>query len=142
MKQKNKIVGYTAGVFDMFHIGHLNRIKGAKELCDYLIVGVNSDELVETYKSKKPVINQNDRMEIVKAIKYVDEVVLIETRDKKDAYDKYKFDILIAGEEWKNTESYIKAEEDFKNLGVKVCYKPYTERVSSTMLRNIILENK
>lgn len=142
MKQKNKIIGYTAGVFDMFHIGHLNRIKGAKELCDYLIVGVNSDKLVETYKSKKPIINQKDRMEIIKAIKYVDEVVLIETRDKKEAYDKYKFDILIAGEEWKNTESYVKAENDLKDIGVKIFYAPYTEGISSTMLRSVIMDNK
>ena len=140
MEKRNKIIGYTAGVFDMFHIGHLNRIKGAKEKCDYLIVGVNSDMLVEEYKNRRPIINQKDRLEIINSIKYVDEAVLVDTRDKKNAYDKYKFDILIAGEEWRNTESYLKAERDLKKLGVEIFYEPYTDGISSTILKKILTD--
>ena len=99
-------IGYTTGVFDMFHIGHLNIIKQAKELCDHLIVGVSTDELVELYKGRKPMIPFEQRIEIVKSIKYVDEVYTQRSLDKFDAYDDLKFDVLFHGDDWKNSNLY------------------------------------
>ena len=127
-------VGYTAGVFDMFHIGHLNLIKRAKECCDYLIVAVSTDELTTSYKGKSPIIPFQDRIEIVKAIKYVDEVVVQEDRDKIKAYQKYNFDALFVGSDWKGDEMFAKTEEYMKARGGEVVYFPRTEGVSSGLL--------
>lgn len=138
-----KIIGYTAGAYDMFHIGHLNLLRKAKENCDYLIVGINSDELIKKYKHKETIIPENERMEIVKAIKFVDEVVLINNRDKLDAYNKYKFNRLIVGDDWKGSQDYQIAEEELRKFNVKVIYLPYTKNISSTILRealNIIIK--
>ena len=138
-----KIIGYTAGAYDMFHIGHLNLLRKAKENCDYLIVGINSDELIKKYKRKETIIPENERMEIVKAIKFVDEVVLINNRDKLDAYNKYKFNRLIVGDDWKGSQDYQIAEEELRKFNVKVIYLPYTKNISSTILRealNIIIK--
>ena len=128
-------VGYTTGVYDMFHIGHLNIIKRAKEQCDYLIVGVSTDELVEEYKHKTPVIPFQDRVEIIKALKYVDEVVPQVTMNKLDAWEKYKFNVIFHGDDWKNTSLYNEIEERLKKVGVEFVYFPYTKGISSSMLR-------
>lgn len=130
-------IGYTAGVFDMFHVGHLNILKRAKENCEHLIVAVSTDELTESYKGKRPVISLNDRMEIIKSVKYVDEVVIQEDRDKIKAYEKYKFDVLFVGSDWQGDEMFIKTEEYMRARGGEVVYFPRTEGVSSRMLAKL-----
>lgn len=134
-----KTIGYTAGTFDMFHVGHLNLLKHAKERCDYLIVGVNSDELVRTYKNKDVVIPLEERMQIVEAIKYVDEVVRMDTLDKLTAWEQNKFDLIFIGDDWKGSERWKKTEEEMAEYGVKVVYLPYTQQTSSTLLREKLL---
>ena len=99
-------IGYTTGVFDLFHIGHLNIIKKAKEKCEHLIVGVSSDEIVEGYKSTKPIIPLEERIEIVGAIKYVDQVVVQDNFDKISAWEKYKFNVHFHGNDWENSKEY------------------------------------
>lgn len=131
-------IGFIQGTFDMFHIGHLNLIRNAKNVCDYLIVGINTDELVEKYKQKTPVVPLKERMEIVSAIKYVDKVVITKDRDKVKLHKKYKFNYLIMGDDWKNTEFYDKVEKELNELGVKIIYFPYTKSTSSTKLQKTI----
>lgn len=132
-------VGYTTGVYDMFHIGHLNILKRAKEQCDYLIVGVSTDELVYKSKNKYPIIPFEERMEIIGAIKYVDKVVPQENKDKMAAYEKYKFDAMFVGDDWKGSELFTKCEEELKKKGSTVVYFPYTKSTSSTILREKVL---
>ena len=134
--KKNRI-GYTTGVFDLFHIGHLNILRKAKERCDYLIVGVTSDELV-SYKNKKSVIPFEERVEIIKSIKYVDKVVVQENMNKMEAWNKYKFNIMFVGSDWKGTDKWNKYEVDFKLLGVKIEYFEYTKNTSSTLLKEVL----
>ena len=131
------IIGYTTGVYDLFHIGHLNLLKNAKAQCDRLIVGVSSDEIAQ-YKNKKPFIPQEERMEIVKAIKYVDEVVLQEDLDKIKAWNKYHYDILFVGSDWKGTDKWDRYEQQLQEVGAKVVYLPYTKTTSSTILQETI----
>lgn len=125
-------IGYTTGVFDLFHIGHLNILKSAKERCEYLIVGVSTDEVVENYKNKRPIIPFNERVEILKAIRYVDQVVPQSTLDKKDAWEKLHFNVIFHGDDWKGSDLYIQIEQDLKALGVDVVFLPHTEGTSST----------
>ncbi len=136
----NKIIGYTAGVFDLFHIGHLNLIKKAKENCDFLIVGVNSDNLVKKYKNKSPIIPESERLEIINSLKFVDKVVLINTRDKLDAYNKYKFNRIFVGDDWKGHPSYLEAEKKLQPYHVEFMFFPYTKNTSSTLIRKTLLE--
>lgn len=128
------IIGYTTGVFDMFHIGHLNILKRAKEQCDYLIVGVSTDEVVQTYKHKTPIIPYNQRKAIVEAIKYVDKVVPQTTMDKMQAWKELHFNVMFHGADWKGSDMYNKIVEDFSKIGVSVVFLPHTEGVSSTIL--------
>ena len=111
-------VGYTQGVFDMFHIGHLNLINQAKLYCDYLIVGVNSDELVKQYKKKQPVINEHDRQIIVSNIKAVDECTIVNSLDKKDVYELYHFNAVFIGADWKGDSRWKRTEIDMALYGV------------------------
>jgi len=134
MNKKYK-VGYTTGVFDMFHIGHLNILRRAKEQCEYLIVGVSTDEVVQNYKNKTPIIPFEQRMAIVEAIKYVDKVVPQTSMNKMDAYKTLKFDALFHGSDWQNSEMYNKIIEEFKTVGVEVVFLPHTDGISSTILR-------
>ena len=127
-------IGYTTGVFDLFHIGHLNILKRAKERCEYLIVGVSTDEVVESYKGKKPVIPFEERVEIVKAIRYVDEVVAQTTMDKIEAWNRLHFDALFHGSDWKGSNMYDAIEKKLKEAGVDMVFLPHTEGISSTML--------
>ena len=129
------IIGYTTGVYDMFHIGHLNILKRAKEQCDYLIVGVSTDELVETEKNKTPVIPFEQRCEIIKAIRYVDEVVPQVDKNKLEAYFNLKFNKMFVGSDWQGTPQWAKFEEQFKPYGVEIVYLPHTDGISSTELR-------
>jgi glycerol-3-phosphate cytidylyltransferase len=135
MEKKKYKIGYTQGVYDMFHIGHLNLINHAKEYCDYLIVAVNSDELVQTYKSKTPVINQEERRIIVENIKAVDKCVIATTLDKVEAWKQYHFDAIFIGDDWKGNERWAKTEKDLEPYGADVVYLPHTDGISSTMLR-------
>ena len=128
-------IGYTTGVYDMFHIGHLNILKKAKEQCDYLIVGVSTDELVKAYKNKIPVIPFEERMEIVKSIRYVDKVIPQTTMDKYEVWEKEHFNVIFHGDDWKNSTIYNEIEEKLKKVGVDFVYFPYTKGVSSTILK-------
>ena len=127
------IIGYTTGVYDLFHIGHLNLLKNAKGLCDKLIVGVTTDELVQ-YKGKKPVIPYVDRAEIVRSIKYVDAVVAQENMDKLTMCKKLKANILFVGDDWYQTEKWEQYEKEFNNVGIKIIYFPYTKGISTTQI--------
>lgn len=135
---KDKVIGYTTGVYDMFHIGHLNVIRGAKEQCDYLIVGVSTDELVQSEKNKNPVIPYKERAEIVAALKYVDEVVPQFDKNKLAAWKKYHFNKMFVGSDWKGTSQWEKIESDFASSGVEIVYLPHTDGISSTQLTGII----
>ena len=141
MSSNNKKIGYTTGVFDLFHIGHLNLLKNAKSLCDKLIVGVTTDELV-AYKNKKAVIPFNERMEIVSSIKYVDAVVPQESMDKMGMWKKLKFDVMFVGDDWYKSEKWKKYEDDFKAVNVKIVYFPYTKGTSSTLINDILLKQR
>lgn len=134
-------VGYTAGVYDMFHIGHLNIIKNAKSLCDYLIVAVSTDEVVEQNKHKKTIIPFADRVKIVEAIRYVDKVVPQDSYDidgKIKAAIDNKIDVMFVGDDWKGTEKWNRIEEKLNTIGVKLIYLPHTDGISSSMLREIV----
>jgi len=132
------VIGYTTGVFDMFHIGHLNILKRAKEQCDYLIVGVSTDENVLVYKNKKPIIPFNDRVAIVESIKYVDQVVPQESMDKMEAWKRLHFNVMFHGSDWKGSDMYNKLINDFKEVGVEIVFLPHTDMVSSTLLSNVL----
>ena len=131
------IIGYTSGVYDLFHIGHLNLLKNAKGLCDKLIVGVTTDELV-AYKNKKAVIPHSERMEIVRSIKYVDAVVPQEDMDKFKMWERLKFDIMFVGDDWFNNPKWKAIDEQFKKVGVKIIYFPYTKGTSSTLINETL----
>lgn len=128
-------IGYTTGVYDMFHIGHLNLIRRAKEQCEFLIVGVTTDELCFKRKNKYPIINQNDRMEIVEAIRYVDQTVSQENMDKLEVVKKYSVDVVFVGSDWKGTDAWNKYEKEFAEVGCTVVYLDHTDGISSTILR-------
>ena len=135
------VIGYTAGVYDMFHIGHLNVIKNAKSLCDYLIVAVSTDEVVEANKHKKPIIPFSERATIVESIRYVDKVVpqiSYSIDGKIQAAKDNHISIMFVGDDWKGTEKWSKIETELLKIGVKVIYLPHTDGISSTMLRETI----
>lgn len=140
MKKYN--IGYTTGVFDMFHIGHLRILQRAKEQCNYLIVGVSSDEIVREYKNRTPIVNVKERMEIISSIKYVDEVVMQEDMDKFKAWEKLHYDVLFHGDDWKKTDMYNSIELKLGEVGVDVVYLPHTPGISTTILTEIIREVK
>ncbi len=127
-------IGYTTGVFDLFHIGHLNILKKAKEQCEYLIVGVSTDELVRSYKHKMPVIPFEERIAIVEAIKYVDKAVVQESMDKFNAWERLRFNVVFHGDDWKNSNMYDRYIDQFKKVGVDVVFLPHTDGVSSTQI--------
>ena len=134
MKKKYKI-GYTQGVFDMFHIGHLRLINRAAEYCEKLIVGVNSDSLVKEYKNKIPVICEKDRVDIVHNLKSVDRAEIVTTLDKTILWERFHFDAVFIGDDWKGNDRWKQTERNLKPLGVDVVYLPHTPQISSTLLR-------
>jgi len=138
MKKYKK--GYTTGVFDLFHIGHLNILKKAKEQCEYLIVGVSTDELVKKYKNKDTVIPFEERKQIVEAIKCVDHVVPQNVLGKIEAHLHLKFDVLFQGSDWKNSPIYVETIKYLKNENVDIVLFPYTQGTSSTKLTRILDE--
>ena len=134
MEKKYK-VGYTTGVYDMFHIGHLNIIKRAKEQCEYLIVGVTTDELCMQRKGKCPIICEKDRMEIVESVKYVDKVVPQMDMDKIKPVTQYGVDVVFVGSDWKGTPEWTEYEKEFEKVGCSVVYLDHTDGISSSILR-------
>lgn len=134
--QKKYKIGYTTGVFDMFHIGHLNILKKAKEQCDFLIVGVTTDELCFSRKHKYPIIPENERAMIIEAIKYVDKVVLQEDMDKLSAIKRYNADVVFVGSDWKGTDAWDEYEKMFAPEGCDVVYLDHTDGISSTIIRD------
>jgi len=130
-------IGYTSGVYDLFHVGHLNLLKNAKGLCDKLIVGVTSDKLV-SYKNKKAMIPHAERMEIVRSIKFVDAVVPQDNMDKFKMWQRLKFDVMFVGDDWFETDKWRELDRQFKSVGVKIIYFPYTKGISSTLINKTL----
>ena len=136
------IIGYTTGVYDLFHIGHLNMLKNAKGFCDKLIVGVARDEIV-TYKNRKVIIPFEERIEIVRSIKYVDVAIPQDSIDleyKFEMWKKLHFDVVFTGDDWYGVERWQKLEEKFKSVGVKLIYFPYTKGTSSTLINKTLAQ--
>ena len=136
---KKTIVGYTSGVYDLFHVGHLNLLRNATSLCDNLIVGVSTDELV-SYKNKKSVIPHAERMEIIRNIKGVDAVIPQEDMDKFKMWERLKFDVMFVGDDWFETDKWREIEAKFNEVGVKIVYFPYTKGTSSTLLNEVLVK--
>lgn len=134
MENKKYRIGYTTGVYDMFHIGHLNILKKAKEQCDFLIVGVSTDEVVRSYKNKTPIIPFEERIAIVSELKCVDLAVPQKSMNKMEAWKELKFDVMFHGSDWKGSDMYNKLIEEFSAVGVDVVFLPHTEGISSTLL--------
>lgn len=132
-------VGYVPGVFDLFHIGHLNVLRNARAFCDVLIAGVVTDEVAQRNKGLRPVVPTDERLAIVAACRYVDHAVLEDTTHKLDMWKTLKFDMIVKGDDWKGTDRGDKLEQDFAAVGVEVVYVPYTEQTSSTLLRRVLL---
>lgn len=131
-------IGYTTGVFDMFHIGHLNILRNAKEQCEYLIVGVSTDELVESYKHKMPIIPFKERIAIVEGIRYVDRGVPQRSMDKFAAWEQLRFNAIFHGDDWKGSDMYNEVEKRLNSVGVDMVFLPYTDGTSSTMLKDVL----
>ena len=131
-------IGYAAGAFDLFHVGHLNILKRAKSQCDYLIAGVVSDEMLELTKGKTPVIPLAERLEIVSSLRYVDRAVAEVVPDKLETWQSLRFDIFFKGDDWRGTKKGLQLEREFAAVGVEVVYFPYTIDTSSTMLRRAL----
>jgi glycerol-3-phosphate cytidylyltransferase len=133
------ILGYTTGVFDLFHVGHVNLLRNAKAMCDKLVVGVTTDELV-SYKNKKSVISFEERMEVVRSCRYVDAVIPQEDMDKFTQWQKIKFDVMFVGDDWFKSEKWEAIDNKFKEEGVRVVYFPYSKGTSSTLINNVLLD--
>jgi glycerol-3-phosphate cytidylyltransferase len=131
-------VGYAPGVYDLFHIGHLNVLRNSRQFCDHLIAGVVSDDLAQRVKGLRPVVPLEERLEIVQAIRFVDEAVVEDLPHKLEMWERLRFDVIIKGDDWKGTDKGDKLEADFAEVGVEVAYLPYTQRTSSTMLRRML----
>lgn len=131
------IIGYTSGVYDLFHVGHVNILRNAKSMCDKLIVGVTVDELV-LYKGKQPVIPFYERIEVVRACKYVDVAIPQNNMDKAAAAQKNQADYLFVGDDWYNTDKWQEHEKNLALIGCKVIYFPYTQGTSSTLINQTL----
>ncbi|HIA28344.1 MAG TPA: glycerol-3-phosphate cytidylyltransferase [Planctomycetes bacterium] len=136
------IVGYTTGVFDLFHIGHLNILRNARAMCDRLIVGVTTDELLEEYKGKHPVIPFEERIQIVRAIEHVDVAVAQESMNKFEVWKKMQFDIMFVGDDWHQTPQWEIIEAKFSEVGVRIAYFPYTRGTSSTLINDFLQKER
>ena len=138
--KKKLIIGYTTGVFDLFHIGHVKILQKAKSLCDKLIVGVSTDNLVKKYKNKKPIIPFSERVEVIRNSRCVDLVVSQNSLDKFKNWKKLKYDVMFVGDDWYATKKWGDLDKEFRKHGVKIIYLPYTKKTSSTKI-NKILDN-
>lgn len=133
-----RTVGYAPGVYDLFHIGHLNILKHARSQCDRLVAGVVSDEMALLAKGRTPVVPLAERLEIVGSISHVDEAVLEDVPDKMDMWTRVRFDVIFKGDDWKGTPKGDRLEKMFAPVGVRVVYFPYTVHTSSTTLRKVL----
>ena len=138
--QGTSVVGFVPGAWDMFHVGHLNILLRARELCDRLMVGIVTDEVLFAAKGKHPVVPCQERLEVVASLDLVDEAVIDYSSDKLDAWQRYGFDVLFKGDDWRGTPKGERLERDLGSVGVRVCYFPYTVHTSSTRLRAVISE--
>ena len=134
------VVGYAPGVYDMFHVGHLNLLRRARLGCDYLIAGVVTDEVVEAIKGQRPVVPLFERMEVVQSVRFVDEAVADDSEDKFAMWERLKFDVIFKGDDWRGTPKGDRMEVAFARVGVAVAYFPYTTTTSSTLLRTVLAE--
>jgi len=132
------LIGYAPGVYDMFHVGHLNILRQARNQCDFLIAGVVSDEMCELAKGRPPIVPLGERLEIVRHISYVDEAVAEVVPDKLETWEAVRFDVIFKGDDWRGTAKGRKLEQDFAEVGVEVVYFPYTVHTSSTQLRRAL----
>jgi glycerol-3-phosphate cytidylyltransferase len=132
-------VGYAPGVYDLFHIGHLNMLRNARRFCDHLVAGVLTDEQAERAKGMAPVVPLAERLDIVGSLRVVDEAVAEDVPHKLDMWERLRFDVIIKGDDWRGTPKGERLEADFRRVGVDVAYVPYTVRTSSTMLRQALL---
>lgn len=132
------IVGYAPGAYDLFHVGHLNVLRNARQHCDVLIAGVVSDEMLELTKGRRPVVPLAERMEIVRHISFVDQVVAEVVPEKLETWRSVRFDVIFKGDDWRGTPKGDKLESDFASVGVRVHYFPYTVHTSSTLLRRAL----
>ncbi|WP_375477155.1 adenylyltransferase/cytidyltransferase family protein [uncultured Jatrophihabitans sp.] len=135
---ERRVVGYVPGVYDMFHVGHLNILRNARLSCDHLIAGVVTDERAEAAKGKTPVIPALERLEIVRSIRYVDDAVIEDVPNKLQMWERLRFDVIVKGDDWRGTPKGDKLERDFAGVGVQVVYLPYTMHTSSTLLRQVL----
>ncbi|MHA6669456.1 adenylyltransferase/cytidyltransferase family protein [Homoserinimonas sp. A447] len=131
-------IGYAAGAYDLFHVGHLNILRRAKEQCDHLIAGVVSDEMLELTKGIRPTVPLTERLEIVRSIRYVDSVVIESLPDKLETWREVGFNVFFKGDDWRGTQKGLKLEREFAAVGVEVVYFPYTIDTSSTALRHAL----
>lgn len=140
MEEKHYKVGYTDGVYDLFHVGHLNMIETARKQCEYLIVGVHSDEIVNQYKHRYPIIAEAERARIIGSIKGVDKVVINDVRDKLTLLERYHFNVVFIGDDWKGTDRWNNFEKILGERNVDVVYVPYTRGISTTDIKKRILD--
>ncbi len=143
MKNKKYKIGFTCGVFDLFHIGHLNLLENCKKQCEYLIVGVCTDEYVHKVKNKSPVFSQEERFRIIQSLRIVDKTEFVnieEVNDKELVQKRFNFDVLFSGDDWEGTNRYQKTEKEFKKIGVSIEYIPYTEGISTTSIKESLRE--
>src|SRR3989344_5908075 len=135
---QKQIMGYIVGAFDLFHVGHVNILRNAKSMCDYLIVGLSTDEWVKNYKNKTVIIPFSQRKEILMSCKFVDSVAPQEDFEDFKMWEKINFDVMFVGDDWKNSERFKNLEEKFKKVNVKIIYLPYTKEISTSMIKNKI----
>ncbi|MCC3295304.1 adenylyltransferase/cytidyltransferase family protein [Arthrobacter sp. zg-Y411] len=131
-------IGYASGVYDLFHIGHLNLLRQARERCDFLIAGVASADMSRRLKGITPVVPLTERLEIVRGIRFVDEAVVDEHVNKAETWREVGFNVFFKGDDWRGTPKGDRLERDMDLIGVEVVYLPYTPTTSSTMLRRAL----
>jgi glycerol-3-phosphate cytidylyltransferase len=140
VQHADQIVGYVPGAWDMFHVGHLNILLRARERCDRLVVGVVADEALVEAKAKYPVVPLEERMEVVRHLAMVDQVVVDFSSNKLQVWERVRFNVLFKGDEWRGTDKGNKLEADMATVGVQVVYFPYTVHTSSTLLRSLLTQ--
>jgi glycerol-3-phosphate cytidylyltransferase len=140
MGSAEQIVGYVPGAWDMFHVGHLNILLRAREQCDRLIVGVVTDDALFEAKGKHPIVPLIERMEVVRHLAMVDDVVVDFSTSKLEVWERVRFDVLFKGDDWRGTDKGNKLEADMATVGVEVVYFPYTVHTSSTLLRSLLTQ--